>query len=175
MDAERPSIGGADEEETMEAEETHNLILRSAGRLRHNSSISHRYCGVKKRTGLLWTAPTAAPAAAAAAPSYPTPPPGDTAGADVGADTAPQKRGAGSFVEDLSMLVRVFLYRGLFSERRWLFPALLAVTAAGYEITAATILNVIGDFYLAISSLDAQLFFQVRFTRWDVAWNSVVT
>lgn len=73
------------------------------------------------------------------------------------------KRGpAASFFRDLSMLFRVFFVRGLFVGRRWLFPVVLVCTASGYEIAASTILNVIGDFYLAISSLDAELFLQVR-------------
>lgn len=161
MDAaepQRPSESEADEEEQAEPDETQNLLLPSAGRLHHSSN-----CGVEKRTGLLWTAP-AAPARAAPGSRTSAP---DGAGAGVGAGGAGNpKRSTGSFVADLSMLVRVFLYRGLLSERRWLFPMLLAVTAAGYEITAATILNVIGDFYLAISSMDTVLFFQARIVRW---------
>lgn len=43
-----------------------------------------------------------------------------------------------------------------------MFPLLLTLSAGAYEAVAATVLNVIGDFYLAISSLDAELFMQVR-------------
>lgn len=66
-----------------------------------------------------------------------------------------------TWLQDLSMLLRVFLVRGLFVKRRWLFPLVLACSAASYEVAASTILNVIGDFYLAISSRDASLFLQV--------------
>lgn len=62
---------------------------------------------------------------------------------------------------NLIMLLRVFFVRGLFTDKRWLFPLLLAVSAGAYEAVAATVLNVIGDFYMAISSLDAELFLQV--------------
>lgn len=66
-----------------------------------------------------------------------------------------------TWIQDLIMLLRVFLVRGLFVKRRWLFPLVLAASAASYEIAASTILNVIGNFYLAISSRDASLFLQV--------------
>ena len=58
------------------------------------------------------------------------------------------------------MLVRVFFIRGLFVGRRWLFPLVLACSASSYEVAASTILQVISDFYLAVSSMDAPLFLQ---------------
>lgn len=64
---------------------------------------------------------------------------------------------------NLLMLFRVFFVRGLLVDKRWVFPLLLAVSAGAYEAVAATILDVIGDFYMAISSLDAHLFLQVRY------------
>ncbi|CAM9542990.1 unnamed protein product, partial [Scytosiphon promiscuus] len=145
--------------------ETENLLLPPAQRFHHNSRPT---CGVKKRTGLLWTA-TAAPAPASDDPA----PPSDGAGADASAyaygstPASARMQSKGSFAEDLSMLLRVFLYRGLLSERRWVFPLALAVTAASYEITAATILNVIGDFYLAIS-------FFSGFSFIEVLWRSLI-
>lgn len=104
-----------------------------------------------RRTGLLWSKTMASSSSSDAEPSGSSdcPPP------------PPTKRGpAASFFGDLSMLLRVFFVRGLFVGRRWLFPLILACTATSYEIAASTILNVIGDFYLAISSLDAELFLQ---------------
>lgn len=65
-------------------------------------------------------------------------------------------------VRDVKMLLRVFFVQGLFVGGRWRFPLLLALTAGGYEAVATTVLDVVGDFYMAISSLDAQLFVQVH-------------
>lgn len=62
---------------------------------------------------------------------------------------------------DVSMVVRVFFLRGFFVDRRWVFPLLLACSAGCYEAAAATILNVISDFYVAITSMDATLFLRV--------------
>lgn len=80
-----------------------------------------------------------------------------------------------TWLQDLIMLLRVFLVRGLFVKRRWLFPLLLACSAASYEVAASTILNVIGDFYLAISSRDASLFLQVNILpRHDESYSSTL-
>lgn len=63
------------------------------------------------------------------------------------------------------MLVRVFLVRGLFVGQRWVFPLLLACSGVGYEAAASVVLNVIGEFYLAISSMDTPLFLQASVWR----------
>lgn len=99
----------------------------------------------RPRTGVLWGANVAVE------------PEGD--------DASSLPEGRRTCIENLSMTVRVFFVRGLFVGRRWVFPLLLACTAASYEIAASTILGVIGDFYLAISSMDATLFVQVRGAR----------
>ena len=148
-----------EEEDTPEEDEARNLLLppaasRYSGGGGGGGGVSGGSGG--KRAGLLYSAPATFPAysssavgAAAAACA--------AAGA---APTAPRLCRPSAFVVDLSMLIRVFFVRGLFTERRWLFPLLLAVTAVGYEVAAATILNVIAEFYLAISSMDTPLFLQ---------------
>lgn len=151
MGAERPprrlssSLGRSEEEEE---DETRNLLRPAAADDR-----------ARRRTGLLWLNSGAAipgcdavAAAAAAASTNPR------RGRET--STAGKRRSPSSFFADLGMLVRVFLLRGLFVERRWVFPLILTVTATAYEVCAASILNVISDFYLAISTLDAQLFVQ---------------
>lgn len=62
---------------------------------------------------------------------------------------------------DIKTLLRVFFVRGLFVGGRWAFPLLLAISAGAYETAAATVMNVIGDFYYAISSMNSHLFLQV--------------
>lgn len=81
-------------------------------------------------------------------------------GADLGKPSA-VAAAASTGRRNLLMLFRVFFVRGLFVDQRWVFSLLLAVSAGAYEAVAATVLNVIGDFYMAISSLDAHLFLQV--------------
>ncbi|CBJ30684.1 ATP-binding cassette, sub-family D, member 4 [Ectocarpus siliculosus] len=162
MGAERPprrlssSLGRSEEEGEDEEDETHNLLLPAAADALDD--------GATRRTGLLWLNSSGAaaipgcdavPAAASTDPRRS----GETTAA--AASAAGQRRSPSSFVADLGMLVRVFLLRGLFVERRWVFPLILTVTATAYEVCAASILNVISDFYLAISTLDAQLFVQV--------------
>lgn len=132
-------------------EENRNLLpTQPQRRTGDNWSEQHRPI---RCTGLLWTATTRRVSSSSSSP----------AGSDAEPmTTVTTKRGpAATFFRDLSMLFRVFFVRGLFVGRRWLFPLVLACTASGYEIAASTILNVIGDFYLAISSLDADLFLQV--------------
>ena len=137
-------------------EESRNLLsTQPQPRTGDHWSEQHRPI---RRTGLLWTATTRGSSLSS--------PPSASAAEPTGGDHSPPavatKRGpAASFFRDLSMLFRVFFVRGLFVGRRWLFPLVLACTASSYEIAASTILNVIGDFYLAISSLDAELFLQV--------------
>ncbi|CAM9546170.1 unnamed protein product, partial [Ectocarpus sp. 12 AP-2014] len=161
MGAERPprhvssSLGRSEEEGEDEEDETHNLLLPAAADALDD--------GATRRTGLLWLNSGGAaipgcdgvPAAANTDQCRG----GETTAA--AASAAGQRRSSSSFFADLSMLVRVFLLRGLFVERRWVFPLILTVTATAYEVCAASILNVISDFYLAISTLDAQLFVQV--------------
>lgn len=137
-----------EEEDQPDADESRSLLSPSAG-LSLVGGIGST--GTKKRTGLLWTASGTEPAFSAACSS------GAAAGA---ASTAPSLCRPSAFVLDLSMLVRVFFVRGLFVEQRWLFPLLLACSALGYEVAASTVLNVIGEFYLAISSMDTPLFLQ---------------
>ncbi|CAN0196610.1 unnamed protein product [Ectocarpus sp. 13 AM-2016] len=161
MGAERPPrrlfspLGRSEEEGEDEEDETHNLLLPAAADALND--------GGRRRTGLLWWNSGAAatpgcnavPAAASTDRCRGEEP---TAAA---ASAAGQGRNPSSFFADLDMLVRVFLVRGLFVERRWVFPLILTVTATAYEVCAASILNVISEFYLAISTLDAQLFVQV--------------
>lgn len=114
-----------------------------------SSSAAASAAIASRSTGLLWNTQQSRTDFSNDVNAQP-PPPGTTANA---------RRSA--YFKDTSMTVRVFLVRGLFVGRKWLFPLLLACSAFGYEIAASTILNVIGDFYLAISSLDVQLFLQV--------------
>lgn len=96
------------------------------------------------RTGLIWpTARSSVGMSAAARPPAPT----ATAFRDVGT------------------LVRVFFIHGLFVRQRWMFPLLLAICAGAYEAAAATVMDVIGDFYFAISSMQADLFLRVGLKR----------
>lgn len=144
-----------EEEDQTEEDESRNLLLPPAELRRDgggSGSISSS-SSITKRTGLLWTAASGAtrgkPFSACSASA--------AAGA---ASTAPRLCRPSAFVLDLGMLVRVFFVRGLFVEQRWLFPVLLAAFAIGYEAAASTILSVIGEFYLAISSSDTALFLQ---------------
>lgn len=137
-----------EDEEQTEPDESRGLLSPSTGLSRVGSgSIG------TKRTGLLWTA-----GASRSKPPFSAYSSG--AAADAAPPTAPSFCRPSAFVLDLSMLVRVFFVRGLFIEQRWLFPLLLACTAVGYEVAASTVLNVIGEFYLAISSMDTPLFLQ---------------
>lgn len=141
-----------DEEDFPDEDEARNLLLPPAESRCSNSGGSGGISVSRKRTGLLWSSGDAFSAACgsgAAVAAVATPP-----------TTAPHLCRPSAFVLDLSMLVRVFFVRGLFIEQRWLFPLLLAGTAVGYEVAASTVLNVIGEFYLAISSMDTPLFLQ---------------
>lgn len=159
--------GGLDEEDGEEEESRHRLL--SASELNHasNRSTSSTSGGVNRRTGLLWTSATTTIPSSSPSPPSSGGAGADTASASAAAAAAPHGHrrgrgaGSGSCIQDLGMLSRVFLLRGLFVGRRWVFPALLACSAASYEVAASTILSVIGDFYLAISSMDANLFLQV--------------
>lgn len=147
------SLGRSEEEGEDEEDETHNLLLPAAADAlddgARRTGLLRLNCGAAAIPGC-----DAVPAAASTGPRRG----GETNAA--AASAAGQRRSPSSFFADLGMLVRVFLLRGLFVERRWVFPLILTVTATAYEVCAASILNVISDFYLAISTLDAQLFVQ---------------
>lgn len=141
-----------EEEDKTEGDESRNLLLPSAGVASHHGGVGSGIGTSTKRTGLLWTAaPAGAPSSSGGTAA---------AAADSSASIASRLFLPSSFVLDLSMLVRVFFYRGLFVGQRWLFPLLLATSAVAYEVAASTILNVIGEFYLAISSMNTPLFLQ---------------
>lgn len=137
-----------EEGEKMGEDESRPLLVPS-GELSRSSRTT-------KRTGLLWSACAAADSSN---PALSGPACSSSARCNAAAGSG-CCRGTRSFVPDLSMLVRVFFVRGLFLEQRWLFPLVLACSAVSYEVAASTILSVISDFYLAISSMDAQLFLQ---------------
>lgn len=148
MQTQRHEEGEEEEEDEKREEDESRPLLLPSGELRRASSSSISSGSTTKRTGLLWST----------IPALPGPARSSAAGAPAGA--AGCCRGPSSFVPDVSMLVRVFLVRGLFVEQRWLFPMVLACSAVSYEVAASTILSVISDFYLAISSMDAELFLQ---------------
>jgi hypothetical protein len=52
-------------------------------------------------------------------------------------------------------------------QMRWFFPFLLLGAACGYEAAATEIMDVIGDFYYAISDLDFGMFL-------DTLWRSLI-
>ncbi|KAG5181512.1 ABC transporter transmembrane region 2-domain-containing protein [Tribonema minus] len=56
---------------------------------------------------------------------------------------------------------RICFWHGLLRDRRWCLPLLLVTLAITYEVAASFIMTVIGDFYLAVSSQDWQLFMNV--------------
>ncbi|CAM9719917.1 unnamed protein product, partial [Choristocarpus tenellus] len=78
------------------------------------------------------------------------------------------KRERWSVLRDIAIAVRVFFWCGLFVNGQWRFPLLLACSAASYEVVASTVMNIIGDFYEAISSQDADLFVK------QVLWRSLL-
>lgn len=91
------------------------------------------------RTGLIWPTARSSVGVSAARPPAPT----------------------ATALRDAWTLIRVFFVRGLFVSGRWIFPLLLAISAGAYEAAAATVMNVIGDFYFAISSMNSALFLEV--------------
>lgn len=140
-------------------------LLRSAG-----AAVEEESNGVdevpepSQRTGLLWSKPQPNPGAADA--DDPT----DSA-TPLGASPKPWCTfTTNTLTKDVSMMLRVFFVHGLFVDRRWVFPLLLACSAGCYEAAAATILNVISDFYLAISSQNAGLFLTVCVVFFVCCW-----